>query len=163
VKGRDAALRALHHGGRELAQHLLRIAERHRTDHDVHHLVTDLARWSREHTHRLAEAGHASGLDLTEPHHEPSSAMAALRERTAEAVGKRPEPAIVLLYELRELRLASIGNALYGEMLGQAAQAGGRDGGLLELVTDCHPQTLRQMRWTNTMIKQLSAQALTGI
>ncbi|GAA2273106.1 hypothetical protein GCM10010415_45240 [Streptomyces atrovirens] len=44
-------------------------------------------------------------------------------------------------------------------MLAQAAQAT-RDQELLELVSSCHPQTLRQMRWTNTMIKVLSPQLL---
>lgn len=47
-------------------------------------------------------------------------------------------------------------------MLGRAAQAA-KDRDLLSVVTECHPQTLCQMRWTNTMIKQLSAQALTSV
>lgn len=47
-------------------------------------------------------------------------------------------------------------------MLAQAAQAT-RDRTLLDLVTDCHPQTLRQMRWTNTMIKVLSPQLLVSV
>jgi hypothetical protein len=47
-------------------------------------------------------------------------------------------------------------------MLAQAAQAS-RDGGLLDLAAACHPQTLRQMRWTNTMIKNLSPQLLTSL
>lgn len=163
MKGRNAALRALHHGERELAQQLLRAAERHRTDHDIHHLATDLAHWSQEHTRRLAEVGRDHyGLDLAEPHHESSSVMSALREKTAEAIGKRPEPALLLLYDLRGLHLAATGNSVYWEMLGQAAQAA-KDAALLDLVADCHPQTLRQMRWTNTMIKQLSAQALTSV
>jgi hypothetical protein len=46
-------------------------------------------------------------------------------------------------------------------MLAQAAQAT-RDERLLGLATACHPQTLRQMRWTNTMIKELSPQLLTS-
>jgi hypothetical protein len=161
VKALNATLRALHHGERDLAQHLLRIAERHRTDHEVHHLATDLAHWSQEHTRRLADTGQAYGLNLSGPHGEPSAVMATLREKTAEAVGARPEPALLLLHDLRELHLAAAGNSLYWEMLAQAAQAT-KDLPLLALVADCHPQTLRQMRWTNTMIKQLSAQALTS-
>jgi hypothetical protein len=39
-------------------------------------------------------------------------------------------------------------------MLAQAAQAT-RDAGLLEPASACHPQTLRQLRWTDTLIKQL--------
>ena len=88
--------------------------------------------------------------------------MAALREKTAEAMGKRPEPSLLLLHDLRELHLGAAGNSLYWEMLGQAAQAA-KDRDLLGLVSDCHPQTLRQMRWTNTMIEQLSARALTSV
>ncbi|MEW2074247.1 MULTISPECIES: hypothetical protein [unclassified Streptomyces] len=45
------------------------------------------------------------------------------------------------------------------EMLAQAAQAT-RDRELLELVSSCHPQPLRRMHWTNTMIKVLSPQLL---
>ncbi|WP_167407412.1 hypothetical protein [Streptomyces swartbergensis] len=33
----------------------------------------------------------------------------------------------------------------------------------LALVTDCHPQTLRQLRWTNTMIKALAPELLTCV
>jgi len=47
-------------------------------------------------------------------------------------------------------------------VLAQAAQAP-RDERLLELASACHPQTLRQMRWTNTPIKQLSPQVLTSL
>ncbi|GGW77921.1 hypothetical protein [Streptomyces caelestis] len=46
-------------------------------------------------------------------------------------------------------------------MLAQAAQAT-LDERLLALVTDCHPQTLRQLRWSNTMIRALAPQLLTG-
>jgi hypothetical protein len=32
-----------------------------------------------------------------------------------------------------------------------------------QLAAACHPQTLRQMRWANTLIKQLSPQVLTSL
>lgn len=44
----------------------------------------------------------------------------------------------------------------------QAAQAL-RDERLLDLASSCHPRTLRQLRWTNTMIKVLAPQLLTGV
>lgn len=49
-------------------------------------------------------------------------------------------------------------------MLAQAAQAAqaARDDDLLALASACHPRTLRQMRWTNTLIKTLSPQILTS-
>jgi hypothetical protein len=162
VKGLNTTLRALHHGERTLAQDLLRIGERHRTEHEVFHVATDLARWSQKHTQRLAETAGHYDLDLAGPRKEPPGPMAALREKTAEAIGKRPEPALLLLHDLRELHLSAAGNSMYWEMLAQTAQATS-DRRLLDLAADCHPQTLRQMRWTNTMIKQLSAQALTSV
>ncbi|MFD9633736.1 molybdopterin-dependent oxidoreductase [Streptomyces violascens] len=59
------------------------------------------------------------------------------------------------------LYLAASENSLHWEMLAQLAQAT-KDDRLLELVSACHPQTLRQIRWANTMIKTLSPQALTS-
>jgi hypothetical protein len=162
VKGLNATLRALHHGERTLAQDLLRTGERHRTEHEIFHVATDLAHWSQEHAQRLAEAAEHYDLDLSGPRKEPPGPLATLQEKTAEAIGKRPEPALLLLHDLRDLHLSAAGNSLYWEMLAQAAQAT-KDRRLLHLAADCHPQTLRQMRWTNTMIKQLSAQALTSV
>jgi hypothetical protein len=47
-------------------------------------------------------------------------------------------------------------------MLSQAAQAA-RDRDLLAVALACHPRALRQMRWTNTMIKNLAPQVLTAL
>ncbi|MFD3619617.1 hypothetical protein ACFWWT_31150 [Streptomyces sp. NPDC058676] len=71
----------------------------------------------------------------------------------------RPETGLLLLYDLRELHLAATRNSLHWEMLAQAAQATSDDR-LLGLAGSWHPRTLRQMRWTNTMIKELSPQLL---
>ncbi|MFI0900406.1 hypothetical protein [Streptomyces sp. NPDC020983] len=162
MSGIGLTLRALHHGERALARELLRVAERHRTDHEVHHVATDLARWSQEHTERLAGTGRHHGLDLGGSGGEPPGFLEAVREKAAQAAGRRPEPALLLLHDLRELHLAAAGNSVYWDMLGQAAQAA-RDQRLLELAADCHPQTLRQMRWALTMVKQLSPQALLAV
>lgn len=37
-----------------------------------------------------------------------------------------------------------------------------KDQELLELTQRCHPQSLRQMRWANAMLKELSPQTLTS-
>ncbi|WP_436995504.1 hypothetical protein [Streptomyces sp. enrichment culture] len=163
MNGITLTLRALHHGERHLARHLTAVGERHSTDHEVRHVAADLARWSREHADRLDEAARDRdvrliGLDGTEP----PGVLSALREKAAAAVGHRPEPGLLLLWDLRQLHLAASGNSLYWEMLAQAAQAA-KDDRLLELASDCHPRTLRQMRWTNTMIKTLSPQVLTAL
>lgn len=160
MSGIDSTLSALHDDERDLELDLLAAAERHRAEHEFHHVATDVARWSREHATRLAALGRDRGLDLSGPRDHPSpGALAALREKASQALGRRPEAGLVLLHDLRDLHLAAVGNSLHWEMLAQAAQAT-RDGRLLELVSACHPQTLRQMRWTNTMIKVLSPQLL---
>jgi hypothetical protein len=104
------------------------------------------------------------GLDLSGPPGKttPGGLLASLREKSAEAIGRRPEPALLLLHDLRELHLAAAGNSLYWEMLAQAAQ-GGRDRRLLDLSAACHPRNLRQKSWSNTLIKIISAQALTAL
>lgn len=162
MSGITFTLRALHDGERALEQDLLAAAERHRTDHEIHHVAGDLARWSREHSAKLADTGHHYGLDLGGPKDDPSpGTLALLREKAAEALGRRPETGLLLLHDLRDLHLVATRNSLYWEMLAQAAQ-GARDERLLTLAGDCHPQTLRQLRWTNTMIKELSPQLLTS-
>ncbi|MFJ1812451.1 MULTISPECIES: hypothetical protein [unclassified Streptomyces] len=162
MNGITLTLQALHHGEKQLAEQLTTVARRHRAEHEVHHVATDLAGWSREHVQRLADAAHAHGFDLSDPCGEPFAGVpATLREKAAEATGHRPEPGLLLLGDLRELHLSAAENSLYWEMLAQAAQAT-RDEELLAVASACHPQTLRQMRWTNTMIKILSPQVLTS-
>jgi hypothetical protein len=163
MTGIESTLRLLHDGERDLEQDLLAAAARHHTDHEFHHVALDVARWSREHATGLADAGRDHGLHLSGPRGNPSpAALAALREKASEALGRRPATGLLLLHDLRDLHLAAARNSLHWQMLAQAAQAT-RDERLLALVTDCHPQTLRQLRWTNTQIKILAPQVLTSV
>lgn len=152
MNGITLTLRALHHGEQRLADELTAVAERHRTEHEVHHVATDLARWSCEHVRRLADAGRDHGLDLTGP-----AGPAPAGPEPAD-----PDPGLLLLRDLRGLHLTATENSLDWEMLAQAAQAT-RDDKLLALASACHPRTLRQLRWTNTMIKNLSPQILASL
>lgn len=122
----------------------------------------DLARWSEEHALRVAQAARDQGLDLDDSTGTGSGALAELRRKAAEAVGHRPEPGLLLLRDLRALHLDATENSLYWEMLAQVAQAT-RNEALLTLASDCHPPTLRQIRWTNTMIKNVSPQILASL
>ncbi|MCH5675247.1 hypothetical protein [Streptomyces gilvus] len=163
MNGVHLTLRELHKGERALEKALLAAAERHHTEHEIHHVAHDLARWSHEHTTRITEAAQHYALDLSGPSDHPAPGpLATLREKAADTVGRRPEPGLLLLRDLRDLHLAAAENSLHWEMLAQAAQAT-RDDRLLQLASACHPQTLRQMRWTNTMIKNLSPQLLTTV
>ncbi|MFE1349608.1 hypothetical protein [Streptomyces sp. NPDC058757] len=163
MNGTELVLRAIHHGEQDLAEELLAVAERHSAEHEVHHVATDLAAWSREHVERVARTARHHGLDLAAPHRSGSAPgfLTTLGEKAAEAVGRRPEPGPLLLRDLRDLHLRATENSLYWEMLAQVAQAT-RDDGALDLASVCHPRTLRQIRWTNTMIKTLSPQLLSS-
>jgi hypothetical protein len=156
-------LGALHLGETHLAEHLTAVAKRHPAEHEISHVATDLALWSREHVQRLAEAGRHYGLDLGgAPRTSGTGVLALFRQEKADATGQRSEPGLLLLRDLRELHLAATENSLYWEMLAQTAQAAKEDR-LLALASSCHPQGLRQMRWLNTMIKNVSPQILTSL
>ncbi|MEV7559350.1 hypothetical protein [Streptomyces sp. NPDC089795] len=158
--GITTTLRALYRGERDLAGDLAAASERHRTEHEVHHVAKDLMTWSNEHCRRLAEVGTHYGLNLDAPPTGPTAEVtAARREKPSELLGRHLEPGLLLLHDLRDLHLSAAGNSLYWEMLAQAARAA-RDERLLHLSSSCHPRTLRQMRWTNSLIKNLSPQIL---
>ncbi|MFC5907975.1 hypothetical protein [Streptacidiphilus monticola] len=155
-------LKDLYQGEAELERQLHEVAERHRTEHEVHHVALDVSRWCRRHRELLAHTAPGYGADLPAAESEETPGpLAALREKAAEALGRRPEPGLLLLHDLTELHLAAARNSLHWEMLAQAGQAM-KEQPLLELASRCHPETLRQMRWTNTLVKILSPQVLTS-
>lgn len=152
------AVRELHRSEHRLARELDAMAARHRTDHEVFHVAHDLAGWSRDHIDRLAVAGRRFDLDLrTRPRTEALGAR--LQSRLAITVRRRPEPALLLLVDLRRLHRVAAGVSLDWELLAQGAQAID-DPELLAVCTRCHPETLRQLRWANAMLKVLAPQAL---
>ncbi|MEV6329794.1 hypothetical protein [Streptomyces sp. NPDC051909] len=57
------------------------------------------------------------------------------------------------------MHLAVAGNCMYWQMLAQAAEVN-RDARLSELVELGRPRAQRRLRWTETVIKNLSAQIL---
>ncbi|MFL6141132.1 MAG: hypothetical protein ACJ72N_04550 [Labedaea sp.] len=84
--------------------------------------------------------------------------MSAARETLSEWFGRRPEPALLLLADLRR---AAAGVSRDWELLGQAAQAA-MDTDLLALTQRCYPQTLRRLRRASAMLKVISPQNLTS-
>jgi hypothetical protein len=155
----DRALRELHRSENSLAADLLQVADRHKVDHEIYYVARDLARWSQQHVHELAEIGQHYGLNLKDDPEEDSGLLATVRSKASELVGRRPEPDMLLLADLRHLHRVAAGVSLDWELLGQGAQAA-KDTGLLALTQRCHPQSLRQMRWANAMLKVLSPQVL---
>ncbi|TRV72227.1 hypothetical protein FKN01_30485 [Streptomyces sp. 130] len=157
----DLVLKEVHHGENALAVRLMRLSSTHATDHEVHHVARDLAAWSRQHVRELAGAAADHGIDLSPEPKEESTAAAWLREKGGELVGRRPGTGLLLLRDLRDTYLKAAAVSVDWELLAQTAQAAG-DQELLGLTERCHPQTLRQQRWTNAMIKVVSPQVLTS-
>jgi hypothetical protein len=153
------AIRELHRSENSVAAHLLKMADRHKVDHGVYHVARDLALWSQAHVSELTDTGRRYGVRLRDNASDDSGRMTGLRQRTSEMLGQRPEPGLLLLADLRKLHRKAAGVSLDWELLGQGAQAA-KDNELLELTQRCHPQTLRQMRWANAMLKELSPQVL---
>lgn len=152
------ALRELHRSELRLARALDALAARHHSDHEIVHTATDLAQWSREHIALIAKTGEDYGVSLR-AHPRTAALSASAQAWVSDRLGRRPEPALVLLADLRRIHRLAAGVSLDWELLGQGAQ-GAKDAELLEVTKRCHPQALRQMRWANAMLKQLSPQAL---
>jgi hypothetical protein len=152
-------LRELHRSETSLARVLLAIADRHAADHEIFHVARDVAGWSQEHVRRLAETGRDHGLRLDPQPRWELPGVGRLARRAGTALGRRPASGLLLLADLRRVHRKAAGVSLDWELLAQAAQAM-KQQPLVELAADCHPQTLRQMRWANAQLKVTSPQVI---
>jgi hypothetical protein len=162
MNGVQYALRTLHEAENDLVVQLLRVAETHRVEHEIHHIARDLAAWSRKHVALLADRAAQYDLDLDHDADHSSGVGTHVRQALSTMMGRRPEPGLLLLEDLRELYLGASNNSLRWEMLAQLSQAK-RLADLLELSRQCHPETLRQVRWANTTLKIQSPQVLSSL
>ncbi len=153
------AIRELHRSEMSLAEDLLLVSDRHHAEHEVHHVARDLARWSQEHVQALTEEGNRYGLRLGLRHRPYVASLGQLRQKVSDLTGRRPEPGVLLLADLRRLHRKAAGVSVDWELLAQGAQAA-KDTELLALAQRAHPQTLRQLRWTNASLKVHSPQVL---
>ena len=122
-------------------------------------MARDLARWCDEHVAALATHGRHYGLRLPSTSRQPTISRAVQR-KLSDLLRRRPEPGLLLGRPAPGAprgsgRVPGLGTA------GLSAQAA-KGSELIALTTQCHPQTLRQMRWAKTMLKELSPQALTS-
>ena len=161
MKKINMVMEDIHEHENDLRAALLRISERHKADHEIYHVGRDLADWSATHVRKLAEIGRDYGLELDPEPKDETKLGKLVREKGGEAVGRRSEAGLLLLRDLRKIYLQAAGLSSDWELLGQAAQ-GTKDKNLLNLTKECHPGTLRQMRWANAMLKTVSPQILAG-
>lgn len=156
------ALAELHRSELGLARLLRTVAARHHAEHEIHHTALDLAHWSDNHIEQLSDAATRYGLTLSPLSPLTTLAHAAtdrVQEHLSQTLGRRPEPALLLLVDLRHLYRTAAGVSMDWELLAQGTQAM-KNTHLLELAEQCHPESLRQMRWANAMVKTLSPQVL---
>ncbi len=154
-----AAIEELHRSENDMAGALLNLSDQQKIDHEIFYVARDIARWSQEHVRRLADAGRHYDLDLDPDPEDEATLMARLKQKGAELTGRFHEPGLLLLADLRHVHRMAAGVSLDWEVLAQTAQAM-RDRELLGLAEDCHPETLRQMRWANTKVKETAAQIM---
>lgn len=153
------ALEELHRSEAELARELLKVSERHEVDHEIFHLGQDLAKWSQQHVREIAEIAKNYGQDLNPESGTRHGPLGAIAEKGSELIGRMSTPALLLLRDLREVYIKAAGVSVDWELLAQAAQ-GIKDRDLLALAQKCHPETLRQMRWANSKLKESATQIL---
>jgi hypothetical protein len=154
-----AAIEELHRSENDLAGALLNLSDQQKVDHEIFFVARDIAAWSQEHVRRLAQVGRDYRLDLDPDPEDESSLLARVKQKGAELTGRFHEPTLLLLADLRHIHRMAAGVSLDWEVLAQTAQAM-KDTELLSLAQDCHPQTLRQMRWANAKVKETAAQIM---
>ncbi|MGN6406678.1 hypothetical protein [Sinomonas sp.] len=153
------ALEELHRSEAELARELLKISERHKVDHEIFHLARDLAGWSQRHVREISEMAKTYGQDLDPDAGTTHGPVDALVEKGSELVGHLKSPGLLLLRDVREVYIKAAGVSVEWELLAQAAQ-GIKHKDLLDLAKKNHPDTLRQMRWANSKLKESATQIL---
>lgn len=162
MNGIEYALKQVHRAENETHRHLLRMADTHAAEHEIHHVALDIAAWSGENVQLLAAAARDNEIDLDEDAAAPGRLAQTTRAVTSALSGRSAETGILLLHDLRDLFLHASDASVQWEMLAQIAQAK-RNEELLRLAERCHPQTLRQIRWANTMLKTLTPQILSSM
>lgn len=124
------------------------VGARHEGDHDVFHMTRTLRRLADANLEALAPVAERYGVTGA-----PDPAPGAPDGAAA--------PGLELLHDLRRLYLRYAQASIDWVLLGQGAQAA-KDAELLDVVSRCHAQTLRGLKWTVTRLKEAAPQALTS-
>ena len=143
----DAAIADVRAAETAVLNALALVGARHEGDHDVVHMTRTLR--------RLADANVVALAPVAERY-------GATRDPgPAPVLPRTPDAGLALLHDLRALHLRYAEASIDWVLLGQGAQAA-RDAELLDVVSRCHAQTLRGLKWTVTRLKEAAPQALTS-
>jgi hypothetical protein len=152
-------LEALHDAETDLAHHYRIVAERQAAEQDIYYMCHTLAEQCDRHAEEVRRIAEGFEKSLSEPHDRIANVMAGLRHKTSELLGRRPESGLVMLRDLRQLYLMAEEANIHWLGLGQVAQAV-RDHRLLDEVSALHKETLTQIKWLKTRIKESAPQVL---
>ena len=155
----DLAIERTAEAERELAEELIQVGERHSAEHDVFHLARSRAQQAQANLERLSDVAERYGATVDGEPSAGGGVIGAVREKTSELLGRRPEAGLLLLADLEQLHLRASRTSLAWTALAQAAQAA-RDEELLSVTSQCHAETLRTLRWTTQKVKEAAPQAL---
>jgi hypothetical protein len=155
------ALRELHRAEEDLADEYVKVGERLAAEHDVYYACKRFAQECHLHVEavRKLAARYDEELAASDDDEVGETTTAALRHRVAELLGRRPESGLLLLRSLRQLYLQAQEVSFHWIIAGQIAQAT-RDQELLSNVDRLHRETLTQIKWLKSQVKQASPQAL---
>ena len=155
------ALRELHRAEEDLADEFVKVGERLAVEHEVYYGCKRFAQQCQRHVDTLRELAARYDEELPEADDDEvgETTTAALRHRLAELLGRRPESGLLLLRSLRQLYLQAQEVSFHWIVAGQIAQAT-RDQELLSTVDRLHRETLTQIKWLKSQVKQASPQAL---
>jgi hypothetical protein len=131
----------------DLAADFREVGERHDAEPDVHHLTRTLAQQCEEHAERLrpfSERNEASGVHGSD----------------GDGAGLHPI-GVPLLDDLRRLFVTAQNVGVLWVMVAQAARSR-RDRELVDVCDECHAESVVQMHWLLTRIKESAPQALTS-
>jgi hypothetical protein len=155
------ALKELYRAEEELADEYVKAGERLAAEHDVWYDCKRFAEQCHKHADAIRPfaAKHEEELGPPDDDTVGETTTAALRHKVSELIGRRPESGLLLLRSLRQLYLQAQEVSFHWVVAGQLAQAT-RDPELLAVVDELHRETLTQIKWLKTQVKQSSPQAL---
>jgi erythromycin esterase-like protein len=151
----------LHDAETDLAAEFREVAQRQAAEHDVFYLCQTLAQQCDDQAQQVRSMAERFDHDISAPDDQGqvSNVMSALRRKTSELMGRRPEAGMLLLRDLRQLYLMAEEANVHWIALGQVAQAV-RDHDLLGQVSLLHKQTLTQIKWIKTRLREATPQVL---
>jgi hypothetical protein len=155
----DHAIELVQDAEASLADELRTLGDRHAGESDVYHVAHLLAGRCTEQLDRLLpHAQRYSARERRDTGRSPGP-LERVRRLSSELLAGRPEPAMLLLHDLRETYVSAHEAEIAWVILGQAAKAA-RDAELVTTAEQGLEEAERRWKWLRTKLKESSPQVL---